>query len=178
MDIKHIKKISCNRITVVDEKTIIGDNEDAILKVLHLSPKNTQEVFKGGFDLKAYNKDKNKSDVASWFNDRIEKILYQKYINVQDLLTHSVECKSKTITKEDNIFFYDVMSYKSEMGGEYIDLFNDGVVLFLYKSIFKLRKNEILDVERHRLISGLILYKFTLLRSGDTINTYILSQNM
>lgn len=173
---ENLNKLKVNYVKVINPKCIIGDNGDAILKVLHLNDKNFQEVIPNALDIKEYRK--NPSDVLSYNRPDISDILLRKYEKVCYLENNYSNKVEKFISRTSDLAFYEVMNYKSDMGGEFVDLFNDNHFLFVYPALFKLRKNEEMYVTRFDFVNNMSLYKFSLTRSKDIMNTYILSENV
>lgn len=177
--ISYLKSLKVKNITIIDNKTILGDNDDGgVFKVLYITNDNINlDLFDNGIDLNAYKnsiKDGNIDNLNLWSSQYIKSEHIRKLNRIETLKGASSETKYKELNKEENHIFYNIMNnYKSKDNGEFVDIFKDNNYLFIYPAILKLTKNDLVSVTRYSIANNK-LYKFSLKNKNFILDTYVL----
>lgn len=177
--INYIKATKTKKVTIIDNKTILGeDMYGGIFKVLYITNDNINlDVFHAGIDVNAYNKAKKNNlvdNIGLWSSMNIKSEHIRKLNKVETLKSLATEIKHKSLTHEEDQFFYHVLkSYRTADNGEFVDIFNDYNYIFIYPAMLNLTKNQLVDVTRYS-ISNNKLYQFTLKTPHYILDTYVL----
>lgn len=180
--IQNLKPIKCKNVLIVNPFFIIGDNEDdCILKTMTVN--NTSLSFpvsSKGIDINAYNKCKTdridpKTCLKLWFKSSIADRLTNKLNSINEIKSNSTKVDNKLLDRSVDTHFYQILSNSTKSGGDFVNIFGDGKLLFVFPSLFKIRKTEELSVNRYSTDRNIDLYEFILENKNFIINTYVLA---
>lgn len=180
--INLIKASKCKYAYTLDNNTILGYSSNSIFKIIKVE--GDEDIsFKTGIDINEYRKlDKatpSEIDGIVWYSDNIKDNLTDIYGKINKIISNAQCEKSVKLEKALCPEFYDILNnFKSANGGKFVDILNDNNIIFIYPGIFKIKKNDILELNRYVADDNHKLYEFILKYKGYKIYTYLLAFNI